>query len=334
MKRRESFFLLFALLLLMLLYVVAGSEQGNFSIRKSAKFAMPNDAWSATRVLVPLTDLSSERVALGAQLFADRRLSADGSLACNSCHDLRRGGADGRPVSIGVNEAKGTINAPTVFNAAYSFVQFWDGRARTLEEQVAGPIHNPLEMATDWNAVVARLGADAVMREAFLRAYPEGLNARNIADAIATYERTLITLNSRFDRFQAGDQLALSPLEREGYQRFMDLGCVSCHQGMLLGGNMFQRFGVLQDYFAGRTLTRADLGRFNVTGLEKDKHVFKVPGLRNVALTAPYFHDASAETLELAVEVMGRYQLGKTLSHEEIRAIVAFLKTLTGEVVQ
>lgn len=291
-----------------------------------------DDSMQALRPLPELPPLRPESVALGARLFADTRLSADYSLACASCHRFDLGGADGQPVSVGILGREGGINAPTVFNSGLSFVQFWDGRALTLQEQAAGPIHNPLEMGASWSLVIERLGADESMREAFRLAYPDGLTAANIADAIASFEQSLLTLDSPFDRYLRGDEEALDELARAGYQRFRDFGCVSCHQGVLLGGNMFQKFGVLGDYFADRPLTAADLGRYNVTGREEDRHVFKVPGLRNVALTAPYFHDGSAPTLEVAVAIMGRYQLGRDLAAEDVKAIVAFLNSLTGRI--
>ncbi|MCA1937770.1 MAG: cytochrome-c peroxidase [Dechloromonas sp.] len=291
-----------------------------------------DDAMQALRPLPELPPLRPERVALGARLFADTRLSADYSVACISCHRFDLGGADGLPVSVGILGREGGINAPSVFNSSLNFVQFWDGRALTLQEQAAGPIHNPLEMGGSWSLVIERLGADETMREAFRLAYPDGLTAANIADAIASFEQSLLTLDSPFDRYLRGDEEALDELARAGYQRFRDFGCVSCHQGVLLGGNMFQKFGVLGDYFADRTPTEADLGRYNVTGREEDRHVFKVPGLRNVALTAPYFHDGSAPTLEMAVAIMGRYQLGRDLAAEDVKAIVAFLNSLTGRI--
>ncbi|WP_298398986.1 cytochrome c peroxidase [uncultured Azonexus sp.] len=291
-----------------------------------------DDAMQALRPLPELPPLRPERVALGARLFADTRLSADYSVACISCHRFDLGGADGLPVSVGILGREGGINAPSVFNSSLNFVQFWDGRALTLQEQAAGPIHNPLEMGASWSLVIERLGADETMREAFRLAYPDGLTAASIADAIASFEQSLLTPDSPFDRYLRGDEAALDELARTGYQRFRDFGCISCHQGVLLGGNMFQKFGVLGDYFADRTPTEADLGRYNVTGREEDRHVFKVPGLRNVALTAPYFHDGSAPTLEMAVAIMGRYQLGRDLAAEDVKAIVAFLNSLTGRI--
>lgn len=293
--------------------------------------SLPENLLQPLLPLAAVSGLSPERVALGKRLFHDARLSADFSVTCASCHNLNMGGVDGRRVSTGIRGAQGGINAPSVLNAAYNFVQFWDGRAASLEEQVAGPIHNPIEMGSSWTQVVARLGQDSQLLLEFARAYPDGMTIANIADAIATFERSLITVNSRFDRYLHGEVEALTALEKEGLQRFQDFGCASCHQGRMIGGNMFQKFGVMSDYFAGRPITANDLGRFNVTGLEADRHVFKVPSLRNVVLTAPYFHDGSAETLEQAVLVMGRYQLGRDISAQEVAAIVAFLKTLTGE---
>lgn len=279
----------------------------------------------------PVPALDPVRVALGRSLFHDTRFSADGTLSCASCHNLSQGGVDRRPVSIGIGGAKGAINAPTVINAALNFVQFWDGRAATLEEQAAGPIHNPVELGSNWNDVLARLGGDPEMLRTFAKAYPDGLNSTNVADAIASFERTLLSTDSRFDRYLRGDETALNAVEIKGYRRFRELGCASCHQGRLVGGNMYQKFGVLGDYFAGRTPSKADLGRYNVTGRDEDRHVFKVPSLRLVTATAPYFHDGSVDSLIDAILIMGRYQLGRELSVSDVEAIMAFLYTLEGD---
>jgi cytochrome c peroxidase len=276
-------------------------------------------------------NLPADKVALGKRLFFDARLSHNDTIACASCHQLDRGGSDRQPVSTGIDGRKGGVNAPTVFNSSLNFVQFWDGRAASLEEQAAGPVHNPLEMASNWAEVIAKLSRDEGYRQEFKRIYPQGMSGESIVDAIATYERTLLTPNSPFDRYLAGDKAALNPLERSGYQRFLDYGCASCHQGAGLGGNMFQRFGVMDSYLKDGAGRQADLGRFNVSGLEQDKNVFKVPSLRNVAVTPPYFHDGSAESLEQAVIIMGRYQLGREFSGDDVNALVAFLRTLTGE---
>lgn len=281
--------------------------------------------------LPPVPDLPADKVELGKRLFFDTRLSHDDTIACVSCHKLDSGGSDRLPVSVGIEGRKGGVNAPTVFNSSLNFVQFWDGRAATLEEQAAGPVHNPLEMASNWAEVIPKLSRDDNYRQSFKHLYAQGMTGETIVDAIATYERTLLTPNSPFDRYLAGDKDALSPLERSGYQRFLDYGCASCHQGAGLGGNMFQRFGVMDSYLKDSAGRQADLGRFNVTGLDKDKNVFKVPGLRNVAVTPPYFHDGSAESLDQAVIIMGRYQLGREFSGDDVAALVAFLRTLTGE---
>lgn len=281
--------------------------------------------------LSPVVPPSLEKAQLGERLFFDPRLSRDNSIACGTCHDLLKGGTDQKKISVGIDGQMGAINAPSVFNASLNFVQFWDGRAATLEKQAAGPVHNPLEMGSNWTEAIAKLSQDASYRAAFKKLYPGGISGDAITDAIAAFERTLLTPNSRFDRFLMGDPTALDSLEQTGYQRFQALGCASCHQGAGIGGNMFQRFGIMADYFKDRPENPADLGRYNVTGKDEDRHVFKVPGLRNVALTAPYFHDGSAQTLDKAVLIMGRYQLGRELSQDDVDAIVAFLHTLTGE---
>jgi cytochrome c peroxidase len=276
--------------------------------------------------------LDQRKVNLGHRLFLDPRLSHDNTLSCSSCHGLETGGADRRARSIGIGGAKGDINAPTVFNSGFSFRQFWDGRAATLEEQIDGPVNNPREMGSSWPEVVRKLRADPGYARAFPELYSEGIQAGNIKDAIATFERSLVTTNSRFDKFLRGDQPALTERELAGYQRFKAYGCIACHQGVNVGGNMFQKFGIAADYFTDRgNITKADLGRMNVTGLERDRYRFKVPSLRNVALTPPYFHDGSAATLPDAVNIMARYQLGRSLSPEDRDLIVAFLGTLTGE---
>ena len=280
-----------------------------------------------------LQSIDDPRVALGKELFADARLSRDNTVSCRSCHVINRGGADGLVTAVGIEGQVGPINTPTVLNSGLNFAQFWDGRAATLEEQVPGPIHNPVEMGTDLTDVVAKLGADTKFARRFGAVYPTGVSAANVVDAIATYERALVALDSPFDRYLGGDTSAISAQAERGYRAFLALGCVSCHQGPNVGGNMYQRFGIMGDYFADRGHpTDADLGRFRVTGRERDKYVFKVPSLRNVANTAPYFHDGSAATLEDAVNVMIKYQLGRSVNDDERHDIVAFLKSLEGRV--
>jgi cytochrome c peroxidase len=226
----------------------------------------------------------------------------------------------------------GTVNAPTIFNVALNFSFFWDGRARSLEQQMDGPIHDINEMGSSWPIITDRLNARDDYRSEFLAIYKSRASEFTIKDAIAAYERSLITLNAPFDRYLRGDRDALTEQQSYGYTLFKNFGCVACHQGRGVGGNMFQVLGVVHSYFDERgNITKADYGRFNVTGDERDRFRFKVPSLRNVALTAPYFHDGSAATLDDAVRTMARYQLGRTLSNEDLAAIVAFLNSLTGE---
>lgn len=276
--------------------------------------------------------LDARKVELGRRLFHDTRLSRNASVACASCHDLSKAGADGRPLAVGIDGRVGGRNSPTVFNTVFNFRQFWDGRAATLEEQAAGPVHNPVEMDSNWAQVLGRLGRDARYRRDFREIWRDGITAENIQRALAEFQRSLITPDASFDRFLRGDEAALSPLARRGWQRFRELGCIACHQGVNLGGNMYAHLGVMGDFFAdrGRAVVDSDLGRYNVSRREQDRHVFKVPGLRNVALTAPYFHDGSIATLDEAVDVMARYQLGVRLSAEDKAALIAFLKSLTG----
>ena len=277
-------------------------------------------------------EVDREKVALGRALFHDPRLSKDNTTACVSCHDLGSGGDDGRKVSIGVEGKPGTINAPTVFNVGLNFKQFWDGRADTLEQQIDGPLQSPLELGSLWPEVVTKLYAHESYPGRFKALYPDGINRKNVKDALAEFMRSLTTPNSRFDQWLQGDDSALSTQEKYGYARFKHYGCVSCHQGANVGGNMFQVFGVLNEYFKMRgNVTDADLGRFNVTGNPADRYAFKVPSLRVAALTAPYLHDGSAATLRDAVDAMFEFQLGREAPDEDKKAIVAFIKTLAGE---
>ena len=293
----------------------------------------PNTTTSEALTPIPLNiTFDAGKVALGARLFNDTRLSADDTVSCAHCHNLATGGVDRLTRSRGISNKEGNINAPTVFNSGFSFRQFWNGRAETLEEQIDGPIHNPVEMAGSWPKAIAKLSADPQYVAAFKNIYLDGIQAHNVKDAIATFERSLITPNSRFDQFLRGDQAALNHEEQAGFLLFKQIGCTSCHQGINIGGNMYQQLGIMEDYFAERgNVTEADMGRYNVTKHEQDRHFFKVPSLRNVAVTPPYLHDGSAKTLEDAVRIMARFQLGKELTPAEMSRVVAFLHTLTGE---
>jgi cytochrome c peroxidase len=281
----------------------------------------------------PIAGLDPRKIKLGEKLFHDPQLSHDNKIACSTCHHLATGGTDGLPFSIGINGNLGKVSSLTVLNSGFNLSQFWDGRAETLEQQVDGPLENPLEMGSTWNEATAKLQASPDYVQSYWQIYGTPIQPEGVKEAIAVFERSLSTPNSRFDQFLRGNTAALTAREQQGFLLFKTLGCVSCHQGTNMGGNMYQKLGIMSPYFEDRGghLTRADLGRFNVTGNESDKYMFKVPTLRNVSLTAPYFHDGHAKTLEDAVHMMAKYQLGRALSKTETDLIVEFLRTLTGE---
>ena len=292
-------------------------------------------AGSVIRPVAQSLEVDPAKVELGRILYHDTRLSVDNTVSCASCHGLNTGGVDNKQYSEGVYGQFGGVNAPTVYNAVYNFVQFWDGRATTLELQAAGPPLNPVEMGcTSFDQIIAKLAKDRALTKAFKAVYPEGWSEANITDAIAEFERTLITPNSRFDKYLRGDNTAITAEEKQGYELFVKYNCATCHAGVNLGGLSYELMGQYADYFADRglELTVEDNGRFKETTCERDRHRFKVPGLRNVALTAPYFHDGTESELKEAVCKMGTYQVGVELTDADEDKIVAFLHTLTGEV--
>jgi cytochrome c peroxidase len=267
-------------------------------------------------------------VELGKKLYFDPRLSKSGFISCNSCHNLSMGGSDNLKTSIGHNWQKGPINSPTVLNSSLNVAQFWDGRAKDLKAQAGGPIANPGEMAFTHELAVSLLQSIPGYTAEFKKVFgSDKVDVDRITQAIAAFEETLVTPNSRFDKWLKGDKKALNKTELEGYALFKDSGCVACHNGAAVGGNSFQKMGVVEPYKASSPAE----GRSAVTGKDADRFNFKVPTLRNVELTYPYFHDGAADTLSEAVDTMGRVQLGKKFTPEENARIVAFLKTLTGD---
>ena len=267
-------------------------------------------------------------VALGQKLYFDPRLSKSGFISCNSCHNLSMGGTDNLRTSIGHNWSKGPINSPTVLNSSLNVAQFWDGRAADLKEQAGGPIANPGEMAFTHKLAVDMLKSIPGYVSEFKSTFnSDKITIEEVTLAIAAFEETLVTPNSRFDKWLRGDKKAISKQELAGYNLFKNSGCVACHNGQAVGGNSFQKMGLVEPYKAEGDAQ----GRSAVTGKDSDRFNFKVPTLRNVELTYPYFHDGGAATLTEAVDVMGRLQLGKKFTQEENASIVAFLKTLTGE---
>lgn len=286
------------------------------------------------RPIGKMGDLDERKVKLGFDLYHDLRLSVDNTVSCASCHDLSTGGVDNHQYSHGVNDQLGGVNAPTVYNAVYNFVQFWDGRARTLAEQAAGPPLNPVEMGyNSFDEIVAKLSEDKELVARFEAIYNDGITEANITNAIEEFEYTLTTPNSQFDKWLRGDDTAITAEELRGYELFKEYNCAMCHVGANLGGESYELMGLYRPYFEHRSqeLTKEDNGRFKQTKQERDRHRFKVPGLRNVELTWPYYHDGTRHTLDEAVADMARYQVDVELDANEVSAIVAFLRTLTGE---
>ncbi len=283
----------------------------------------------------PNNKVTIPKVKLGKILYNDTRLSLEGNISCNSCHNLATYGVDNLPTSPGDAGNNGTRNSPTSFNAAFHFTQFWDGREPDVEAQAGGPILNPVEMnIPSEDFLVKRLSTDKEYQQMFAEAFPgeeKPLTFKNITFAIAAFERELIT-PSNFDAYLKGDENALSPEEKKGLDTFMKVGCTTCHSGALLGGNMFQKFGLFDDYWKYTKSKEIDDGRMMVTKKEADKYLFKVPSLRNIEKTWPYFHDGSVEKLDDAVKIMAKLELNKDLSDKETKEIVTFLTSLTGNV--
>ncbi len=276
---------------------------------------------------IPMSmEVDAKKVELGRKLFFDTILSKDNTVSCASCHDLQNGGDDGLKFSFGINGQEGEINSPTVYNAVFNFRQFWDGRAKTLKDQASFPIENPVELGHSREALVKILKSNESYVDLFSDIYKNGVSKDNISDAIAEFEKTLITPNAPFDKYLKGDENAITQKEKDGYKLFKYKGCIICHNGVNVGGNLFNKFGIYKD------TKSTQMGRYNITKREEDRYVFKVPSLRNIELTAPYMHDGRFDTLKDAVEFMAKYQLGRYMEENEIDAIVAFLNSLTGEI--
>jgi cytochrome c peroxidase len=282
--------------------------------------------FAAELVPIPVDiKVDDRKVHLGEKLFFDKILSKDKTLACASCHNLQHNGAGMTAYTKGIEGQVGDFNVPTVYNAVYNFRQFWDGRAKNLKEQALNPITNAVEMGNSLPVVLHDLKESSIYPPLFKEIYDDGITQANLADVLAEYEKTLITPNSPFDLYLKGDLDALTAKEVEGYRLFKTKGCISCHNGVNIGGNLYNKFGIYKD------AESRELGRYNTTHKEQDKYVFKVPSLRNIALTAPYMHDGRAETLKEAVNIMSKYQLGRPMQKDELESIVLFLETLTGE---
>lgn len=285
----------------------------------------------------PENPITEEKVILGKQLYFDVRLSKDNTQSCNTCHNLNTFGVDNLPTSPGNDGKNGTRNSPTVLNAALHTSQFWDGRNKDVEEQAGGPILNPVEMAMPSEEfVIERLSEIEEYKALFAKAFPEEeqpITYKNLQKAIGAFERKLIT-PSKFDDYLAGNDEALNEQEKRGLETFMTTGCITCHSGNALGGQLIQKFGLFGNYWELTKSEKIDEGRFEVTQNEADKYFFKSPSLRNIEKTYPYFHDGSMKNLDKAVKIMAKLQLNKELTDKETNDIIAFLKTLTGDVPQ
>lgn len=283
----------------------------------------------AQELITPLKvvyDYDIKKARLGKALFFEKRLSRDNSVSCATCHNLDQSGDDNKKFSIGIENKKGNINAPTVLNSRFNFVQFWNGRAKDLKEQAKDPIHNPIEMDSNFEEIIKKLSQDNFYKNSFEEIYGK-IDEDSILDAIVEFEKALVTPNSRFDRYLLGEKDILSFEEKEGFRLFKSLGCISCHNGINIGGNLFQKMGVIKEY---KTLS-GNLGRYSIAKDPEDKYYFKVPSLRNIDLTAPYFHDAREFNLKNAIKVMVDYQVGLEVPESDLAKIEAFLKTLTGD---
>jgi len=282
---------------------------------------------------IPQTvEINEDKATLGKLLFSDTRFSKNNSVSCATCHQLETGGDDNLAKGISLVADQHVFNTPSIFNARYNFRQNWDGSAATLEEQIDMVMVNQHEFNNQWDIVTAQFSADKDFTNTYQKIYKGVVTKDNIVDALVEYEKSLVTPNSAFDRYLRNEEKSMTQEEIDGYLLFKGLGCVSCHQGMNIGGNLYQRFGIFYDYLAERgDINKHDFGKFNTTGRQMDKFVFKVPSLRNVAVTAPYLHDGSAATLEDAISIMGKTQLGRTLTDNEILLIKAFLNSLTGQ---
>jgi len=280
---------------------------------------------------LPLIEkINTDWAMLGKALFNSTLLSADNTISCASCHHVNRGGDDGFPVSLGVDSKLGKRNSPTVINSSLNFKQFWDGRSPSLKKQIQEPIHNPVEMGTNFKQVINKLNKSSTFVKSFREIDSAGITEDNIIKAITTYQESLISYGSSIDKYLLGDGKALTSQQVRGLNKFKKFGCVTCHQGRNIGGNLFQKLGRIDE--APPSLLK-DKGRFLITGDASDLHVFKVPSLRNVALTAPYFHDGSVDSLHEAVRLMGKMQLGVKLTDQDVNDIVALLNSFSGRVI-
>lgn len=320
----------FGVLILCLYFVLSNNQVHYNTIPEETRYQF-KEVDHPIQPIPTLQHIDLRWVRLGKALFHSPLLSKDNSVSCASCHMVDFGGDDGFSLSTGVANNIGTRNSPTVLNAAFNFRQFWDGRSATLEDQVEGPIHNPVEMATNWPQVIEKLMNDKLFKQAFADLGIDVIEPSQIVKAITTYEESLITPDSPIDQYLLGNASALSPLQIKGLNKFENFGCITCHQGVNIGGNLYQKLGRLNEL---PTNLKYDLGRYEITKNPLDKHVFKVPSLRNILKTAPYFHDGSIETIEEAITIMAEKQLGREISDQDIAELVALFQSFSAPLIE
>lgn len=290
-------------------------------------------AQSISSMPVPVPQLTEhDKIELGKTLFHEPLFAKNLSASCASCHQLKNSGVDNLTRYLTINKTSGSLNTPSVFNASLNFRQFWNGRAKTIADAIDDHVADETVFANNWPEIVQKISDNSLYTTSFKKVYPNGVTKDNINNALTVYIESLLTPNSAFDRFLKGDKTALSNDELKGYRLFRKYGCVSCHQGPNMGGNLYQRLGVYKNYFADKGITgKADFGLFNVTGKEEDKHVFKVPSLRNISLTGPYLHNGSVKTLPEMIQIMGIYQVGQPIRTEDANMIALFLQSLNAK---
>ena len=324
---------------LLVLQSSCGGQQDHEASESTANYAPLKSYATANSPFepLPLSVGGGPAADLGETLYADPIMSVDGTLSCFSCHDMQKGGTDGLATAHVSSRETGQINTGTIFNLAFNFRFNWNGKFVTLLNHINGPVTSKNVMGMSWPELLERVERSEEYQRRFKQVYADGVTTENIQHAVTEYQRSLVTPNAPFDRYLRGESGALNANELEGLTLFNSLGCVSCHQGINIGGNLFAKIGVMGDYFADRemegrgAIVDADYGRYQVTQKEEHRFVFRVPSLRNVACTGPYFHDGTFEELSEAVKAMGRYQLGRTLEAEQIASLVMFLRSLTGE---
>ena len=331
MTHRYLYTIISALFVVVVILTAYALYQAEDPISLKRKTPTEYDFVSVSGPIQPIPHIKSidkQWFDLGKALFNSTLLSKDNTVSCASCHLVSQGGDDGFPVSIGVGGSVGGRNSPTILNSVFNFRQFWDGRSGGLAEQAVGPIHNPVEMGSNFPEIIQKLKQSNAFAQAFRALNPNGISQEAIIQALVTFEEGLVTPDAAIDRFIKGDENALTLQQKRGFEKFVGFGCVSCHQGINIGGNLYQRIGRI-DSVPSHLLE--DKGRSVITNNVIDEHVFKVPSLRNIKRTGPYFHNGSVATLDEAVRIMAQGQLGINLTEQDVQDLLSLFDAFNGE---